>query len=144
MITYRRATLSDLPVIKELTDKMLAPTCLGLATSAKIINLLTNSAVNFELVFDDEQCVGYMAGVIHETLFNDIVRASDIGMYIIPGYRGGKLIDELLDRFEAWARSRGASQLWLGQTTGNKIDLTKRFYERKGYTVVGVNCVKEI
>jgi GNAT superfamily N-acetyltransferase len=85
-----------------------------------------------------------MAGVVHETLFNDIVRASDVGMYIIPGYRGGKLIDELLDRFEAWAISRGANQLWLGQTTGNRIDLTKRFYERLGYTVVGVNCVKEL
>jgi GNAT superfamily N-acetyltransferase len=144
MITYRRATLSDLPVIKELTDSMLKPTKLGVATSAKIINLLTNNAVNFDLAFDDDQCVGYMAGVVHFTLFNDIVRASDVGMYIIPEYRGGTIITILLARFEEWAISKGAKQLWLGQTTGNRIDLTKRFYERKGYTVVGVNCVKEI
>jgi GNAT superfamily N-acetyltransferase len=142
MITYRRATATDLPAIKQLTDSMLANTKLGLAASNKILNIVNGNNCNVDLAFDDDQCIGFMAGVVHESMFNHVVRASDLGLFVMPGHTG--VANELISRFETWANSRGANQVWLGQTTGNRIDITKRFYERKGYTVVGVNCVKEI
>ena len=144
MITYRKAQMSDLHKIKALTDRMLVGTKLGVATSDKILRLVNNSSANFDLAFNDNECIGFMLGVAHETLFNNVMRATDVGIYVLPEYRKEDVAKTLMSRFEEWAVSRNVDQIWLGQTTGDRIDITKRFYERQGYTIVGVNCVKEL
>jgi GNAT superfamily N-acetyltransferase len=141
---YRTAIDRDLPAIKRLTDEMLADTKLGLATSDKILQLVNNSNTNFDLAFDDDVLVGFMLGVVHEAIFNHVVRATDIGLYVTPSHRGSEVGRVLMDRFESWAKNRNVDQICLGQTTGNRIDITRRLYERRGYTVVGVNCIKEL
>jgi GNAT superfamily N-acetyltransferase len=123
---------------------MLKDTNLGLATDKKITELIEASYTNFDLAFSNGVLIGFMLGVVHETIFNNIIRASDIGVYVTPPHRGNKIADALVKRFETWAISRGAKQIWLGQTTNHKIENTKSFYERLGYTVVGVNSVKEV
>ena len=144
MIEYRQAAATDLPGLKIIGDHMLESTPLGLPTSDKILALVNSSSVNFDIAVHDRTIVGFMIGVVHESPFNHVVRASDIGLYVEPSYRHSDIGQELMRRFETWARSKNVQQIWLGQSTGNKIDITRRLYERRGYTVVGVNCVKEL
>ena len=144
LINYRYATEQDLTKIKSLTDQMLEHTGLGVATVPKIRNLITGRNSKVLLAFDGDQLVGYTCGVLHENIFNDRLRVSDIGVFVIPEYRASKISKELIERLERWAKERGAQEIWLGQTTGENPENVVKYYNRLGYTTKGFNCVKEL
>ena len=143
-IDIRPARAQDVEKIKELTDEMLTPTGLGRATVKKIHNLVVSQQTLFLTAWDNEQLVGYTCGVLHENIFNDRLRVTDIGVYVLPGHRGSQISRELIAGIETWARERGAEEIWLGQTTGGDPDRVIKYYNRLGYTTKGFNSVKEL
>lgn len=144
MVTIRKAELTDIAELKVLTDRMLAHTGLGVATIEKIQALVTSPKSLVLLAFDEEKLIGYTCGILHESVFNDRLRVSDIGVYVDRNYRAGSLAKRLIDQLEQWSKTQGAEELWLGQTTGDNPDQVVKYYNRLGYTTKGFNCVKEL
>jgi GNAT superfamily N-acetyltransferase len=147
MITYRTATKEDVLQIVALTDQMLAHTKLGTATVHKVHMLVTSPRTLVELAIDNDsggKIVGFICGVVHESVFNETRRVSDIGLFVLPEYRKGDVAKRLIAHLEKWARDQQASQLWLGQTTGDYPKVVERFYNRLGFKTQGVNCLKEL
>ena len=140
----RKAELKDVPQLKVLTDRMLAHTGLGVATVEKIRALVTSPKSLVLLAFDEEKLVGYTCGILHESVFNNRLRVSDIGVYVDADYRAGSLAKRLIDQLEQWSKTQGAEELWLGQTTGDNPEQVVKYYNRLGYTTKGFNCVKEL
>lgn len=144
MAMIRKAELKDVPQLKVLTDRMLAHTGLGVATVEKIRALVTSPKSLVLLAFDEEKLVGYTCGILHESVFNNRLRVSDIGVYVDADYRAGSLAKRLIDQLEQWSKTQGAEELWLGQTTGDNPEQVVKYYNRLGYTTKGFNCVKEL
>lgn len=144
MISYRIAEKSDVAEIVRLTDQMLAHTTLGCATPAKVYMLVTSPRTLVKLAYDQELLVGFVCGVVHESMFNDIRRVTDIGLFVLPEYRKSDIAKNLIADLESWARQQQAQQLWMGQTTGDNPHVVERFYNRLGFKTQGFNCLKEL
>jgi GNAT superfamily N-acetyltransferase len=142
--TYRVATAQDVPAVKDLTDVMLAHTGLGVATPEKLHSLITNPAGVWILAEQDGKAIGFVSGIIHETMFNNERRVSDMGWFVLPEYRGGFTARRLMTLLEQWAKLQGIKQIWFGQTTGDDIESVVKYYKRSGYTIKGFNAVKEL
>lgn len=143
-VQYRPALRSDINDIKELSDKMLANTGLGLATVAKITALVTSPRTLFMLAFVDDKLVGFTLGILHENVFNDVLRVSDIGVFVLPKYRELDIGRHLISLLEQWAKENKAQQLWLGQTTGEQVTAIAEYYSKLGFKICGFNAVKEL
>ena len=144
MIKYRKATEADVAGLKTLTDSMLSHTTLGVATLAKIRALVNSPITLAMLAIKDDVLVGFVCGVVHESVFNTTKRVSDIGLYVAPEYRSSEIAAVLVEHLETWAMRVGASQVWLGQTTGDNPRVVERFYNQLGYKTKGFNCLKEL
>jgi GNAT superfamily N-acetyltransferase len=143
-IVYRPAVEEDIAAIKALTDIMLTHTGLGVATVPKIRALVTSPKSLVMLALLDGKLIGYTCGILHENVFNDVLRVTDIGVFVIPAYRRHDVAKALIEELESWARSNKAKELWLGQTTGDNVDAVAEYYRRLGYKIRGFNAVKEI
>ena len=144
MIKYRKALDTDVTALKALTDSMLSHTSLGVATEAKIRALVTSPITFVMLAFSGDELVGFVCGVVHESVFNTTKRVSDIGLYVAPEFRSSEIAAVLVEHLETWAMRVGASQVWLGQTTGDNPRVVERFYNQLGYKTKGFNCLKEL
>ena len=136
--------MKDVMLLKALTDKMLEDTGLGVATVTKIAQLVSSDRSLVKLAFSDDELIGYICGVLHESPFNNRRRVSDIGVYVAPDYRATGVAQNLVGSLEAWAKNKAADELWLGQTTGTNPAKTADFYTQLGYKIKGFNAVKEL
>jgi GNAT superfamily N-acetyltransferase len=143
-ILYRPATKQDVSKIKTLTDDMLKHTGLGVATVEKITQLVVSPRTLVLLAFDKDNLVGYTCGILHENVFNDVLRVTDIGVFVLKEHRSTDIGQTLLEQLEAWAKKNNAEQLWLGQTTGEQIETIAEYYRRLGFKISGFNAVKEL
>jgi GNAT superfamily N-acetyltransferase len=144
MITYSIATEEDIDKLKQLTDLMLTHTSLGVATVPKITALVQSPNTLVTLAWADQKLVGFSCAAVHESMFNNLKRVSDIGLFVDKEYRKSEIAAVLIELLEAWAQKQGASQIWLGQTTGDNVAIVERYYNRLGYKTQGFNCVKEL
>ena len=98
-IELKIAEERDIGKLKALTDRMLEPTGLGVATTAKIRNLVISPKTLVLLAWDGEDLIGYTCGVVHESVFNDRLRVTDIGVYVEPEYRSGSVSRRMIERW---------------------------------------------
>ena len=110
----------------------------------KILQLYKNPNAIAFLAIDNDKIVGFMAAMVHEYFFSNRKRVSDLGLYVLPEYRGSRAALKLVKSLETWAKQTGADDLHLGQTTAVDIDKTRQFYERLGYKTVGFNTIKHL
>lgn len=110
----------------------------------KILQLYKNPNAIAFLAIDNDKIVGFMAAMLHEYFFSSRKRVSDLGLYVLPEYRGSRAALKLVKSLETWAKQTGADDLHLGQTTAVDIDKTRQFYERLGYKTVGFNTIKHL
>ena len=143
-IELKIAREQDIDKLKALTDHMLESTGLGVATEKKIRALVLSPKSLVLLAWDEDRLIGYTCGVIHENVFNDRLRVTDIGVYVEPEYRAGSVSKRMIAHLEQWAKEKGAEEIWLGQTTGDDVDQIVKYYNRLGYKTKGFNCVKEL
>lgn len=82
----------------------------------------------------DGTIVGMMGGFVMQPWFSEDRIASDYGIYIAPEHRGsGKIALLLVRAFEAWAASKGVTELSPGVTADINAEQVIRFYEKLGY-----------
>jgi GNAT superfamily N-acetyltransferase len=143
-ISYRPAKKEDVSKIKILTDGMLKHTGLGVATVEKITQLVVSPRTLVLLALDGEELVGFTCGILHENIFNDVLRVSDIGVFVLKEYRNSDIGKNLIEQLESWAKKHKAQQLWLGQTTGEQVETIAEYYRRLGFKISGFNAVKEL
>ena len=139
-------TLSRLEEFLNIVTKMVTEAEFSYARleKHKILQLYKNPNAIAFLAIDNDKIVGFMAAMVHEYFFSNRKRVSDLGLYVLPEYRGSRAALKLVKSLETWAKQTGADDLHLGQTTAVDIDKTRQFYERLGYKTVGFNTIKHL
>lgn len=139
----RQATQADIDMLTILANKMVGNTLFTNISKERIAKILSvPTAVVF--VAEEKEIVGFICGALHEQFFTQQKFANDMALFVEPKHRGGSAAFKLVKAFENWAKEKGASHVWLGQSVGQNIDDTTKFYTRLGYTLAGVNTVKEV
>jgi len=110
----------------------------------KILNLFKSDNTVFFIVIKNNKIVGFILAVAHEYFFSNRKRVSDLGLYVLPEYRGSRAALMLIKALETWSKEIGVDDLHLGQTSAVNMDKTRQFYERLGYKTVGFNTVKHL
>lgn len=139
----RQAKQTDIDTITVLANKMVQDTVFTNIKRDRIEKILSvPTAVGF--VAESEEVIGFICGALHQQFFTQQKFASDMALYVEPKYRGGSAAFRLVKAFENWAKEKGASHIWLGQSVGQNMDDTAKFYLRLGYSMAGVNTVKHL
>lgn len=103
----------------------------------KFLAFLETPNVYAALYSIGDEYVGGMVGFTAGQYFSTDLVAKDLGLFIEEYYRGGSGAIKLIKDFEKWAIEKGAKEIYLSQSTGLKIEATKKFYESLGYLTVG-------
>ncbi len=98
-------------------------------------------ASNFAVVArrEDGSLSGYMAGKVEEYFFCGERIASSVFLFVDPARRGGLAAVKMVLAFRAWARSRGAVEIYIGVAGGVNVERTGRFLQRLGLKLTGGN-----
>ncbi len=83
--------------------------------------------------------VGVFVGNIASYYFGPDLIATDTVWYVIPEKRGTRIGIDLLGYFEDWARSKGASDIRIGQTSTITPEVFEGLLSKRGYRFVGTN-----
>ena len=140
MLTIKKATSQDIPLIRELCFKIWPQTYAPILSQDRIDYMLEymysaaslqrqmNEGSQFIFVYDDVQPVGY-AAYLHKG--HDVYKLDKI--YVLPSQQGrgtGRfVIDYIIDEI----KREGASALQLQVNRNNKA---KTFYEKLGFVVI--------
>jgi GNAT superfamily N-acetyltransferase len=145
-LIVEKLTLHRLEEFFELVIKMIAEAEFSYAKleKQKILNLFKSNNTVFFIVIKNNKILGFIFAIAHEYFFSNRKRVSDLGLYVLPEYRGSRAALMLIKALETWAKEIGADDLCLGQTTAVNMDKTRQFYERLGYKTVGFNTVKHL
>jgi N-acetylglutamate synthase-like GNAT family acetyltransferase len=139
----RQATQADIDMLTILANKMVDTTLFTHISRERIAKILSvPTAVVF--VAEAKEIVGFICGALHEQFFTQQKFASDMALFVEPKHRSSSAAYRLVKAFENWAKEKSASHIWLGQSVGQNIDDTAKFYTRLGYSLAGVNAVKEV
>jgi GNAT superfamily N-acetyltransferase len=82
------------------------------------------------LAIETDEPVGMAAGILCDESQLEVV-----SLFVIPGYRGSGLAQDLMNMVEAWGRTRGAQRVILDVESGN--DRAGVFYAHIGYQPTG-------
>lgn len=92
---------------------------------------------------DGDNVIGFFVGSVAEYGFHDSRFAYDRLLFVSPTARGSVAARMLIKAFEEWAHESGATRILLGITTGVHTERTEKFYNKLGYSTVGVLTMKE-
>ncbi len=80
---------------------------------------------------------GFLVANKNPYLFRRGFIATQEIIYVLPKYRGTRSALMLLKHFEAWARSVGVDETYVGVANGIEAERKLQFFERKGFERVG-------
>ena len=103
-----------------------------------------NPHIYLRLWLHDGAVTGGLYGILSQPYWTHDFVACDRAWFVLPGRRGGIAAMRLLQDFEAWAKALGVRWIMPGQTTGVRMDDTRRLFEKAGYRVRGFNFIKEV
>ncbi len=144
----RQATISDLDALVELGREMVAeaPEYEGLSFNGgrlrKFVRWAMGDGDGLALIAEMpteplKTPVGCIVVFPAPYAFADDVFVADLGLYIRPGHRKGRLAVGLVRRVEDWCREQGYDDIQLGVSTGVHLDRTSSLYESLGYRESG-------
>ena len=146
-----RAKLDDFSFILDCSRRLVAESSYAYATVCpeKIFDLLMSDSIAFFIATTKvdgkedgkEEPIGFIGVACQEFFFSKEKMVNDLGFFIAPKYRGGTAAVRLLAAAKKWAKSMGVKQFFIGQTVSNKVDATRNFYERQGFSICGVNAI---
>jgi GNAT superfamily N-acetyltransferase len=95
-----------------------------------------------EMVNQEMELKGAIAGVISESVFDGGRTASELFWYVWPGAPKGTGT-QLLEAFEQWAKSRGCVRVSMAHMVHNENGLGA-YYSKKGYSPFETHYLKEL
>ena len=142
----RPATEADLAAVVALGQVMHAeaPALNDIAFNAEKVERTLRAALDpaYGAVFvheTDGVIDGAFAWALIEFWFSDAEMATDLGLFVRPGRRGGFIAHLLVERFIDWCEGKGVDWMRIGITTGVSPEQTGKFYEREGFQFIGGN-----
>jgi len=118
---------------------------------AKVVALFTHIRLNPDYfgvaaVTEDDLIVGAFLASMQDYYFSDNRLAMDMAFGLLPGYReeSQKILTEMLERYESWAKERGAMEIMVTTSTGMHGDKLLPFVNSLGFETVGFNTKKRI
>tara|TARA_R100000935_G_scaffold14567_2_gene29201 strand:+ start:142 stop:633 length:492 start_codon:yes stop_codon:yes gene_type:complete len=91
------------------------------------------------LAWDNDEPVGVFVGNVASYYFGPDLVATDTIWYVVPEKRGTYIGIKLLSLFEDWARSKGAADIRIGQSSTIKPEVFESLLEKRGYKFIGAN-----
>jgi GNAT superfamily N-acetyltransferase len=95
------------------------------------------------VLFVAETTNGHMAGgllgCVERYFYSDELQAQLIQWYVRKDFRGTSIAPRLVKAFVTWARTRGASEVFMGVSSGVEVQLTHRMMQRLGFKHLGGN-----
>lgn len=88
------------------------------------------------------QAIGFIAVGSVPMIFSNARSVDDLGLYVIPSWRGTTTALRLVRQMEGWASGKG-QVIRLGVTTGTNKDQTVKFLQRLGYVPTGILLTKQ-
>ncbi len=110
-------------------------------TAYCILEMVIKNPDGFGVVVYDKKgvAVAMMAGGASNYFFSPKRRAYDYVWYVTPEHRGSRTAVLLLKKFVNWAKTRQASEIFVGVTTNIAPERTGKLLERLGFKHVGGN-----
>lgn len=135
-MSLRPATEADIPRLIELGAVMHAESrysCMSYNPKKVGAMLHAVMARGFMMVAErDGEIIGGFAGVCEPHWFSDDKLATDMGLFIVPGRRGGMAAALLIEAFLSWAEAQGARLTDILINTGVRVDDTAALFDRLG------------
>ena len=145
MITVRQVTEGDWPLVQLLRLEGLRDTPEAFGSTYEDTSLwdeerwkLVAREWNYFIAEVDGESAGLLSG---STNLSHPGTWWMFGMYVRPQYRGQGTADALVDRVVLWAKSQGASELYLHVT--ETVERARRFYEKMGFELNGQRIVMD-
>jgi GNAT superfamily N-acetyltransferase len=110
-------------------------------TAYCILEMVIKNPDGFGVVVYDKngKAVAMMAGGVSSYFFSPKRKAYDHVWFVVPEHRGSRTAVLLLKRFLDWAKSREASEVFVGVTTNIAPEKTGKLLSRLGFKHVGGN-----
>lgn len=138
----RPATIDDLPRLLALSRAMHAESRYSVLSFShdKVLDMLMLVMQRgLVLVAErDGQIIGGFAGVVEPHWFSDDLIATDLGLFVEPGKRGGFAAAALVGAFLEWAERRGAKMTDILINTGVRVEDTAKLFNRLDGEQVGL------
>lgn len=83
--------------------------------------------------------VAGLLGCVERYYFSDELQAQLVQWYLLPSVRGTSIALRLVKAFVEWAKSRGASEVFMGITSGIHVQQTDSMMKKMGFTHLGGN-----
>jgi len=83
--------------------------------------------------------VAGLMGCVERYFYSDELQAQLIQWYLRPDFRGTSIAPRLVKAFVEWAKSRGASEVFMGISSGVHVQQTDRMMRKLGFTHLGGN-----
>lgn len=138
----RAATLDDMPRLIELAKTMHGESRLAVLSlnADKVLAVLMYAMQSGLLLVAerDGQVIGGFAGIVEPHWFSDDLFATDLGLFVEPGKRGGFAAAALVSAFLNWAEQRGAKMTDILINTGVRVEDTAKLFAHLGGTQAGL------
>lgn len=95
-------------------------------------------------VVKDGKIIATMVGFIVTMTFSLTKSGGDVGVFVLPEYRGCKAALMLVIAYEKWLKAHECKRSILSITAGINDDKAESFYKKLGYRDFGKVLIKEI
>lgn len=112
-----------------------------------LLNMISQYPERYQISYyknKENKIIGFFIGQVTLEYFTGNIIASDLGMYVLPEYRGSRIFLRLLQSFEDWAKSTGAKKIILYHSTGINPEKSKNLFPKLGYENYGYIFDKEL
>jgi GNAT superfamily N-acetyltransferase len=104
-----------------------------------LFNLNRGSHVLFVAETADGALAGALLGCVERYYYSDELQAQLIQWFLRPAYRGTSIAVRLVKAFVEWAKLRGASEVFIGISSGINLQQTDGLMRKLGFTYLGGN-----
>lgn len=144
MIKIRNAEQEDIATLVELSYVMFKESQFAqyqfnpMKMEALWANMINAPTVGICLVAEvDGEVVGGFLGAVTEHFFGDCTYAADMGLFVHPDHRKGKVGILLLQGYLAAAKALDADEIVIGNSTGLEFERIAALFESVGFRKYG-------
>jgi ribosomal protein S18 acetylase RimI-like enzyme len=122
-------------------------------SESRILRLLESPSVFLAFAFKESMQektppgptpIGFFIGAVQQIWFSETKYGFDLGVYILPEYRGGATVVRLVKAFEKFCKEQGCAEITLSSSADISTDLARRLYARLGYQECGFISQKSV
>jgi len=104
-----------------------------------LFSLNTGTHVLFVAETEEGDLAGGLLGCVERYYYSDELQAQLIQWYLKKSFRGTSIAPRLVKAFVEWAKGRGASEVFIGISSGVDVHLAHQMMQRLGFTHLGGN-----